>query len=200
MEKITSEQITREKMQSMGMTEAQIAAILNTIERQSEDGLAYPGDVEERQQDGKPVLVEIQREEEPIYNVEDLKVTTIDDLQSYAGGALIKLPDFAEGQPFVARLTRPSMLMLAKDGKIPNELLASANELFTNGSKGLNKDDEKMLSEVCEIMEAICRAAMKEPTYDDIIEAGLHLSDQQMTAIFNYTQTGVDSLKPFRKK
>lgn len=57
-------------------------------------------------------------------------VTTIDDLRRYAKGSLVKLPSFAAGQPFVARLKRPSMMELVKNGEIPNELLTRANELF----------------------------------------------------------------------
>ena len=39
---------------------------------------------------------------------------------------------------------------------------------------------------------------MIEPTYDDVINAGLELSDDQMMAIFNYTQSGVKALENFR--
>ena len=62
-----------------------------------------------------------------------MNITTLADLQSYAAGTIVRFPDFAEGQPFVARVRRPSMLVLAKQGKIPNTLLTAAGELFSKG-------------------------------------------------------------------
>lgn len=53
--------------------------------------------------------------------------TSIQDLISYSQGQIVKLPDFSEGQPFYARLRRPSMLSLMSNGKIPNSLVITAN-------------------------------------------------------------------------
>ena len=51
-----------------------------------------------------------------------------------------------------------------------------------------------------EILEIMAEAALVEPTYDDIKNAGLELADDQLTAIFNYTQDGVAALNLFRRK
>ena len=65
----------------------------------------------------------------------ELKVTSIEELIKYSKeGEIVELPPFSEGKPFVARLQRPSMMELAKSGKIPNKLLTSASKLFVNGS------------------------------------------------------------------
>src|SRR5574344_685270 len=80
-----------------------------------------------------------------------MNITTITDLQSYATGTVVRFPDFAEGQPFVARVRRPSMLVLAKQGKIPNSLLTQAGELFTKGGAGIDTDNENMLSDMYDI-------------------------------------------------
>ena len=66
--------------------------------------------------------------------------TSIQDLISYSQGQIVKLPDFSEGQPFYARLRRPSMLSLMSNGKIPNSLVITANRLF-NG-KGMDDRNE----------------------------------------------------------
>lgn len=136
----------------------------------------------------------------PINCEEAMRITTVSDLQSYAQGTIIRLPDFTDGQPFVARMRRPSLLILAKKGKIPNSLLAAAGELFTKGGSGLDADDENMLSNMYDIMEVICESALIQPSMADIKNAGLELSDNQMMAIFNYTQTGVKALESFRKE
>ena len=86
-----------------------------------------------------------------------MHITTLADLQSYACGTVVRFPDFSDGQPFVARVRRPSMLVLAKQGKIPNALLTAAGELFTKGGGGLDSDNENMLSDMYNIMAFICR-------------------------------------------
>ena len=129
-----------------------------------------------------------------------MNITTLADLQSYATGTVVRFPDFAEGQPFVARVRRPSMLVLAKQGKIPNTLLTAAGELFSKGGAGMDADNENMLSDVYGICEVIARASLVQPTYDEIQQAGMELSDDQIMAIFNYTQNGVKALESFRKE
>lgn len=129
-----------------------------------------------------------------------LNVTTIDEMREYAKGTLVELPPFAEGQPFVARLRRPSILALAKAGKIPNQLLSKAGKLFNAGAAGLDTDDENMLTDVYDIAMTIVKAALVSPTVEEIADAGLELSDNQIMAIFSYTQTGVEALKSFRSE
>lgn len=135
----------------------------------------------------------------PVNCEEVMKVTSLFDLQNYAKGMIIRLPDFADGQPFVARVRRPSMLILAKSGKIPNTLLSSAGELFAKGGAALDSDNENMLRDMYDILNVICESALLEPTMADIRSVGLELSDEQLMAIFNYTQTGVKALEPFYK-
>ena len=123
--------------------------------------------------------------------------TSIQDLISYSQGQIVKLPDFSEGQPFYARLRRPSMLSLMSNGKIPNSLVITANRLF-NG-KGMDDRNENS-SEVLQLLEVICESAFVEPSYKELKEAGVHLTDQQYMAVFNYTQEGVKALEPFRRE
>ena len=125
------------------------------------------------------------------------KVTTIYDLQEYSRGQIVKLPDFAEGQPFVARMRRPSLLVMAKKGKIPNKLLATATDLF-NGGNSHNANNDSILSDTYDVCEAIAEAALVEPTMEEIKNAGLELSDNQLIAIFNYAQRGIEALNNFR--
>lgn len=190
--------LTREQMLEIGMSEDQIRSVLDHMAPQQ---VSEEKEVEVAQflklvpqtavPEGIGAVV-------PINCTEPMKVTSINDLQSYAQGTLVRFPDFAEGQPFVARVRRPSMLVLAKEGRIPNTLLVSANELFSKGGGGLDADNENMLADIYSITEIICEAALKEPTYQQIKDAGLELSDDQLMAVFNYTQTGVKALESFR--
>lgn len=123
------------------------------------------------------------------------EVTSISQLNEYAKGQLVELPSFGEGQPFFARLRRPSMLALAKSGKIPNSLLATANRMFDSS---LDIKNENMLKDFYMVIETILEAAFVEPTYQEIKDAGVQLSDDQMIFVFNYTQQGVKVLDQFR--
>lgn len=128
------------------------------------------------------------------------EVTSFEQLKLYAGGEVVELPEFAEGQPFVARLRRPSMMALAKTGKIPNALLGEAQKLFNSGpsAMGNGSSTNNILGDMYDICECVVDAAMIEPTYRQVKEAGLSLSDNQILAIFSYTQNGVEALKQFR--
>lgn len=125
------------------------------------------------------------------------EVTSLADLQVYARGQVVELPGFFAEEPFVVRLRRPSILALTKSGKIPNALLSAANELFTGKQ---DKSDPVDLSEIMGVLEVICESALLEPTYKDVVDAGLTLTDEQYTAIFNFSQRGIKALEPFRTK
>ena len=126
-----------------------------------------------------------------------MDITSLSQLTKYAEGQIVELPSFAEDQPFVARIRRPSMLALAKSGKIPNALLKTANGLFLGDSK--DKQDS-YLKDVFEVLDVICDACFVEPSYKELQEAGIELTDDQYMFIFNYTQTGVRALDSFRRK
>lgn len=137
---------------------------------------------------------------QPINCNQIMGVTSVSDLQSYANGVVVRLPDFAEGQPFVARIRRPSMLVLAKTGKIPNTLMVTAGELFSKGGSGLDADNTNMLGDMYDIMHIVCESALIQPSLREIEAAGLQLSDDQMMAIFNYSQAGIKALESFRQE
>ncbi len=128
-----------------------------------------------------------------------LKVTSVAALKAYTEGQLVELPPFGEDLPFVAKLRRPSMLALARQGKIPNDLLNTATELFEGKSRE-NKVDTDLLRQLYDVIGILCAAAFVEPTYAEIQASGISLTDEQMIAVFNYTQSGVRALKPFRVK
>ena len=125
-------------------------------------------------------------------------VTPIEVWAEQSRGNLVNLPPFGEGQKLVARLKRPSMLALMKGGKIPNNLLNSANTLFKGGTSALNTDNEDVMKELLGILDIICEASFVEPTYAQLKSAGVELTDEQLFFVFNYTQNGVKQLESFR--
>lgn len=124
------------------------------------------------------------------------KVTSIEQLKEYANGQMVELPPFAEGQPLIVRMKRPSLMVLVKTGKVPNRLITMANQLFL-GNKKMDEKNVKLLPEMFEVFDAIVDASLIEPKYSDIKNAGIELTDDQMMAIYNYTQSGVKALERF---
>ena len=179
---------TREQLENMGFDVNQIDAILGVVKES----------VKEEQAVNNVATLNESLKVTTLDATVPLKITTLSDLQAYKKGSVVRFPDFAEGQPFVARVRRPSMLVLAKQGKIPNALLNAASDLFTKGGSGLNTNDTEMLSQVYDICKIMCESALIEPTLEEIESIGLELSDEQMMAIFNYTQYGVKALESFR--
>lgn len=129
-----------------------------------------------------------------------LKVTTIDELIGYSKGQIVELPAFAEGQPFVARLIRPSLLDMVADGTIPNPLISTANKLFMSGVSSIDEKSEVDMKNFITLMDNICKRALVEPSYDLLVDNGIKLTDEQRAAIMNYVQHGVKALDSFRLK
>lgn len=127
-------------------------------------------------------------------------VTDINQLKAYMKGKTVKLPDFAEGQEFYARLKRPSLLSMIKEGKIPNTLMKSANDLFVSGSGAMveNQDNEGKMKEIFDVIDVLCEATFVAPSYKEMKENGIVLTDEQYMFIFAYTQEGTKALENFR--
>lgn len=127
-----------------------------------------------------------------------LAVTSIDDLVKASKGTLVELPPFVEGVPFVAQLKRPSMLALVKGNKIPNALISTANDLFSKGK--LDDDDSAAMNNLFEVLDVVCEACFVKPTFKELKDAGVELTDDQLMFVFNYTQNGVSALGSFRSQ
>ena len=131
--------------------------------------------------------------------MENIKVTSIDQLKIMSGGEIVKLPPFIQGQDFYAKLRRPSMLKLVQSGQIPNSLLRTANMLFSGGvNEELDRDDEFM-KDLFDLIDVLAGAVFVEGSWSELKQAEIELTDEQYMFIFNYTQEGVKQLEPFRE-
>lgn len=132
---------------------------------------------------------------------EALKIMDIATIKEYADGAVIELPPFSTGQPFVARVRRPSMLRLVNDGTFSNPLLETVNVLF-NGEpedrKKQNEDPEKM-KDLYSVLSILAESMLVEPTKKELEDNGLELTDEQLMFLYMYQQRGALMLKSFRK-
>ena len=125
-----------------------------------------------------------------------MAVTSLENLKKLSEGQEVELPGWDE-EPFICKLKRPSLLGLVEGGQIPNPLLNAAYILF-NGAK--TQKDVLNLKDQKELLDIVARAAMVEPTYQQLKDIGLELTDLQLLDIYNFTQLGVRSLISFRTK
>lgn len=127
----------------------------------------------------------------------ELKVTSLEDLKKMAEYDVIELPKFKQEMPFIAKVKRVSLLNLVRRGVIPNQLLSAAEELFYGKTSNKGNVDIKALTDVMFIM---AENTLVEPSIKDLEEVGLELTDEQLVALFNYSQKGVEELESFRKE
>lgn len=127
----------------------------------------------------------------------ELKVTNIEDLKKLAQGEVIQLPQFSQGIPFNARVKRVSLLNLVRKGVVPNKLLSAAEELFYGKQSSKENVD---LAQMTNVMYIMAENALVEPSIDELKNVGLELTDEQIVALFNYTQEGISELDSFREE
>lgn len=187
---------SEKELRDIGMDDRQIKAIMATYQR---DGVEIK---EANNEPDKDKVVQMHQHNVEVHTrpSSSLVPTSLEQIASYKDGVIVELPPFADGQPFVARMIRPSMLGLMKAGKIPNSLLNQATSLFANGANALNGTGKNATtaSDLFEVIDVIVDAALLEPTLSDIRSVGMDLSDDQLMAIFSYTQKGVKALEQFR--
>ena len=119
------------------------------------------------------------------------KPTSLEDIKNIKAeeGELIRLPDFDENHEFKARVKRPSLMELCRNGTIPNPLLGAAQNVFEGSI------DKANIKEYSEVMKKVVEVALVEPKYSEVKDV---LTNDQIIAIFDYSQKGVVALLPFR--
>ena len=94
------------------------------------------------------------------------------------------------GETVEVELKRPSILALAAAGAIPNPLMKTARKLFYSGISPDGGD----LAEEGRVLLEVAKAALVKPSFDELETAGIELTDEQLIAIFQFTQLGAKAL------
>jgi len=128
------------------------------------------------------------------------KVTSIEEILAYKDGVIIELPGFVPDKPFFARVKRPSLMALASSGKIPNSLMSQATDIFAKGANAMVGTNSTVIKDVYDVVKIVCSAALVEPSMKQLNDNGIELTDEQLMAIFSYTQEGIKALERFFPK
>jgi|LSQX01.1.fsa_nt_gb hypothetical protein len=132
----------------------------------------------------------------------DSKVTSLAEMTQSAT-PVVPIPSWDGDSEIHVRLRRVTLTALIQSGQLPNELLAFAQELTQKGQVGepisLSKLESEAFAKYTDLMHAMAKAALAEPTYDQILTEVGWLTDQQLMAIHYYCLGGVRALHSFRK-
>ncbi len=124
--------------------------------------------------------------------IDEVKITRIDEIKDKSSD-IVELPGFETGKTFNARLKRLSLLDMALNDEIPNELLGAANSLYTSGLGGMQS-----LRDTAKIFKHIAKASLVEPSFVQLEKEGVLLTDSQLLAIYLYATGGVKEFITFR--
>lgn len=100
---------------------------------------------------------------------------------------------------FEVKLKRINLMGLMATGKVPNPLLGTVVSLF-KGGKEFKTDSKESIKELNELANFFAEQALAEPTYKELKENGIELTDTQLMAIYNYALQGPIALIPYLTK
>lgn len=132
-----------------------------------------------------------------------MEITSLETLKQMKKTEIIELPAFDNGTPFVAEVKRPNLMNLITSNKIPNTLLNSAMTVFSNGVAGAADEamkDVKTLKDLAGLMDVLAEHTLVTPSYKDLKDNNIELTENQLVDIMNYMQGGVKALTTFRNK
>ncbi|HOB41277.1 MAG TPA: hypothetical protein PKM14_09670 [Limnochordia bacterium] len=136
------------------------------------------------------------------FKKKESKVTSLADMAE-AAAPVVAIPSWDGASDIYVRLRRVSLMALVQSGNLPNDLLTFATDMALKQQSG--KPDSVAEMEVnsfekyTQLLHAMAREALVEPTYDQIMKEVGWLTDQQLMAIHYYCLGGVRALHSFRE-
>jgi len=119
------------------------------------------------------------------------EILSIEELRKMATN-VIDIPNFDNTGTIKVRVQKPRLMAMASQGKIPNHLLGTVNDMMFGRKK---EKGEPKLEDLTKVYELYCRACLVEPNYDEFKEL---ITDDQMQAIFDFATGEASQLDSFR--
>lgn len=123
-------------------------------------------------------------------------VSDIKRIVEVAGAQEVALSGW-DAEPFVCRLRKPTVFGMAISGVVPNPLMPVVDRMFRL-DKNLNDALKKIpMADSVKVMVGIAKVALVEPTYKQLEDAGVSLTDTQIMEIYSYVLGGAAGLERF---
>lgn len=126
-----------------------------------------------------------------------LKVSTLAELQQESKGKVIEIAGFDGITPIKVKVKPVSLMAAIAGDSIPNELLSKAVEVFEGQPKKEPYTRDKII-EMYDMLIWYARTCLVEPTYQELEEAGIELTDFQLMDIYHFAREGQAALSTFR--
>ncbi|CAM3004805.1 hypothetical protein HAHI6034_10870 [Hathewaya histolytica] len=126
-----------------------------------------------------------------------MTITSIDDMkkQQYVEATL---PGWGIDDTITVKLKHFSLLDAASKGNIPNPLIGPVLDLFKG--EGINVQEIQGLKSFSEVQNLFCELCLMEPTFKELKEAGIELTEEQKYIIYQFATGGAKALIPFSRK
>jgi len=136
-----------------------------------------------------------ERREDKGNEQEPLQVTDMKTIEEKVHGKVITIPGWDE-ESINIRVRRPSLMGLVRAGKIPNELLSTA-QMAVEGTEETFEPGTEEFEQMCDLLYLVAEQAVVEPDPEKIVP---HLTDTQLIFVHHYVMQGVRGLANFRRQ
>ena len=114
---------------------------------------------------------------------------------------VIQIDGFEPGEKIEVRIKPASLINLMVSGKLPNDLLATVEELFNKGDDLKNQDvfaqGADKVKEIMGLIDLICDQSLVEPLFGEIKDV---ITDNQKMQIMSAAQGNVKAAIPTVQK
>ena len=114
---------------------------------------------------------------------------------------VIEIDGFEPGEKIEVRIKPASLINLIVSGKLPNDLLATVEELFDKGDNLQNQDvfaqGTDKVKEIMGIIDLMCEQSLVEPLFGEIKDV---ITDNQKMQIMTAAQGNVKAAIPTVQK
>lgn len=110
----------------------------------------------------------------------------------------VEIPGWGVDDTFAVKLKNFNLLDVVSKGKIPNPLVGTVIGLFKG--KGIDIKEAEGIKNLNEVTEFFCEICLVEPTFKELKENEIELTDDQKGIIYEFATEGPRALIPFLTK
>lgn len=124
-------------------------------------------------------------------------ITSIQQICAQAAPEEVTLSGFKHDQEITVALHTPSLYALLAENALPNPLLPVVKKLFQEGPQAQNVAEPD--AGFANALRTIARETLVQPSFAELEESGVQLTDRQLLEICVYATRGPAGLAIFRE-
>ena len=124
-----------------------------------------------------------------------MAITSMNEIMQAAAPQEITISGFAPGTEITVLARRPSFYTMLAAGAAPNPLIPEMEKLFVRRDRS---GHARPSEEFARTLVFIAQETLAEPSYAQLRENGIELTDDQLTEISLFATAGAEALRSFR--